>query len=87
MCFASKLKDKLNHLVFKARERFIIKNVSSCHPSFSSSICIRPKPLQVDTLNDSYYSVQGLSVPFACVGSGDPARVLRLYTTNTLDNF
>ena len=29
--------------------------------------------------------VQGLSVPFACVGSGDPVRVLHLYTTNTLD--
>ena len=29
--------------------------------------------------------VQGLSVPFARVGSGDPVRVLRLYTTNTLD--
>ena len=29
--------------------------------------------------------VQGLSVPFACVGSSDPVRVLRLYTTNTLD--
>ena len=29
--------------------------------------------------------VQGLFVPFACVGSGDPVRVLRLYTTNTLD--
>ena len=29
--------------------------------------------------------LQGLSVPFACVGSGDPVRVLRLYTTNTLD--
>ena len=26
------------------------------------------------------YSMQGLSVPFACVGSGDPVRVLRLYT-------
>ena len=26
-----------------------------------------------------------LSVPFACVGSGDPVRVLHLYTTNTLD--
>ena len=23
--------------------------------------------------------------PVACVGSGDPVRVLRLYTTNTLD--
>ena len=31
--------------------------------------------------------LQGLSVPFACVGSGDPVRVLRLYTTNTLDIF
>ena len=29
--------------------------------------------------------LQGLSVPFACVGSGDPVRVLRLYTMNTLD--
>ena len=29
--------------------------------------------------------VQGLSVPFACVGSSDPVRVLCLYTTNTLD--
>ena len=29
--------------------------------------------------------LQGLSVLFACVGSGDPVRVLRLYTTNTLD--
>ena len=27
-------------------------------------------------------TLQGLSVPFA---SGDPVRVLRLYTTNTLD--
>ena len=31
--------------------------------------------------------LQGLSVPFACVGSGDPVRVLRLYTTSTLDIF
>ena len=31
--------------------------------------------------------LQGLSVPFTCVGSGDPVRVLRLYTTNTLDVF
>ena len=29
--------------------------------------------------------LQGLSIPFAFVGSGDPVRVLRLYTTNTLD--
>ena len=32
-------------------------------------------------------AMQGLSLPFACVGSGDPVRVLRLYTTNTLDIF
>ena len=31
------------------------------------------------------FRVQGLFVPFACVGSGDPVKVLRLYTTNTLD--
>ena len=34
-----------------------------------------------------WFTVQGLSIPFACVGSGDPVRVLRLYTTNTLDIF
>ena len=28
-----------------------------------------------------------LSVPFACVGSGDPVSVLHLYTMNTLDIF
>ena len=42
------------------------------------------------SLNEGPYSehtmeMQGLSVPFACVGSGDPVRVLCLYTTNTLD--
>ena len=31
--------------------------------------------------------MQGLSILFARVGSGDPVRVLRLYTTNTLDVF
>ena len=30
-------------------------------------------------------SLQGLFILFACVGSGDPVRVLHLYTTNTLD--
>ena len=34
---------------------------------------------------DSPPIMQGLSVPFACVGSGDPVRVLHLYTMNTLD--
>ena len=32
-----------------------------------------------------YKGMQGLFALFACVGSGDPVRVLRLYTTNTLD--
>ena len=42
---------------------------------------------EIQVAKDSSYIlfVQGLSVPFACVGSGDPVRVLRLYTTNTLD--
>ena len=31
--------------------------------------------------------MQGLSVPFACVGSGDPVRVLCMYTMKTLDIF
>ena len=31
--------------------------------------------------------LQHFSIPFACVGSGDPVRVLHLYTTNTLDIF
>ena len=34
---------------------------------------------------DSPPIMQGLSVLFACTGSGDPVRVLCLYTTNTLD--
>ena len=36
-------------------------------------------------ISEKVLEVQGLSVPIACVGSGDPVRVLRLYTTNTLD--
>ena len=34
---------------------------------------------------DISVKLQGLSVPVACVGFGDPVRVLRLYTMNTLD--
>ena len=30
--------------------------------------------------------MQGLFTPFAHIGSGDPVRVLCLYTMNTLDN-
>ena len=29
--------------------------------------------------------LQSFSLPFACIGSGDPVRVLCLYTMNTLD--
>ena len=35
----------------------------------------------------AFLALQGLSVPFTCVGSGDPVRVLCLYTMNTLDIF
>ena len=41
--------------------------------------------MEMKTAGDGGRKVQGLSVPFSCVGSGDPVRVLRLYTTNTLD--
>ena len=46
-----------------------------------------PKYLGTDDgiINVGLMTMQGLSIPFACVGSGDPVRVLRLYTTNTLD--
>ena len=43
---------------------------------------------RTNSISDSsftFFLLQGLSVPFACIGSGDPVRVLRLYTTNTLD--
>ena len=36
-------------------------------------------------LKETVHALQGLSIPFACVGSSDPLRVLHLYTTNTLD--
>ena len=42
---------------------------------------------QLDMSLNKLTIMQGLSIPFACVGSGDPVRVLRLYTTNTLDIF
>ena len=45
-----------------------------------------PKPAQRYFCNHHLVQLlQGLSVPFACIGSSDPVRVLRLYTTNTLD--
>ena len=52
-------------------------------------ICFHPRligwcPLSREILNPP---LQGLSVPITCIGSGDPVRVLHLYTTNTLDIF
>ena len=40
--------------------------------------------LSVKSVN-KYCICKVLSVPFACVGSSDPARALHLYTMNTLD--
>ena len=55
----------------------LVSGVSaSLHVSFSMNRTYRL---------DSPPIMQGLSVPFACIGSGDPVRVLHLYTTNTLD--
>ena len=39
----------------------------------------------LEVISLTFVGLQGLSVPFACIGSGDPVRVLHLYTTNTLD--
>ena len=36
-------------------------------------------------VNSLWCRMQGFIRPVAHVGSGDPVRVLRLYTTNTLD--
>ena len=64
---------------------FVINPISCCSMLFCCShytllgILIYYQMLECSNL------VQGLFVPFACVGSGDPVRVLRLYTTNTLD--
>ena len=58
-------------------------STSDVHHTMTDSIVSK-----VSVKNESeqnQLNLQGLSVPFACVGSGDPVRVLRLYTTNTLD--
>ena len=69
------------HLIYLAH---IPESCSQMFPSL-----LRFKSLwfkKIFKVNFVYYLiVQGLSVPFACVGSGDPVRVLCLYTTNTLD--
>ena len=53
-----------------------------CNIFFTNSIKIE---IELKMCCLGFWSLQGLFVPFACVGSGDPVRVLRLYTTNTLD--
>ena len=40
---------------------------------------------ETDSSEQLVMKVQGFIRPVAHVGSGDPVRVLRLYTTNTLD--
>ena len=40
---------------------------------------------KISSMATKFRLLQGLFVPFACVGSGDPVRVVRLYTTNTLN--
>ena len=46
---------------------------------------IFPEILHRNKHTERMVNMQGLSVPIACVASGDPVRVLHLYTTNTLD--
>ena len=65
------------------------QNQSSTGSTKMNYVHTAPLPqTEADFFNEKgLLKVQGLSVPFACVGSGDPVRVLRLYTTNTLDIF
>ena len=61
--------------------------VCECHNIIRTNV-LYPSPEKtrnVKFIDSKRFSVQSLFVPFACVGSGDPVRVLRLYTTNTLD--
>ena len=62
--------------------RFIPVNMDRCqdligglfeHVTLAQNTKVMPRPLQ------------GLSIPFACIGSSDPVRALHLYTMNTLD--
>ena len=76
---------------FLLRKTFFYLNLSSSKNSLKemtpSSFLGLPRALYPDEYHQrmKHDIVQGLSAPFACVGSGDPVRVLRLYTTNTLD--
>ena len=60
------------------------RGIIKCEPN-ASSLFILTLLNDVLTNIKMLLIVQGLLVPFACLGSGDPVRVLHLYTTNTLD--
>ena len=83
--------DKHNFAKHNLREHaywFFMQNLSilPLDISFDTSLkIIHGNKLNCNLATLLRLNMQGLSVPFACVGSGDPVRVLRLYTTNTLD--
>ena len=79
-----------NHcLVMKHLNYFVMLNtlLYSLVPIFSMFLSTAAIICKLMQIKYKGMSMQGLSVPFACVGSGDPVRVLSLYTTNTLDIF
>ena len=69
----------------------IVQKINLACPKHEIVMLTRMHPNSVRTarcgghLSCHAHPCKVLSVPFACVGSGDPVRVLRLYTTNTLD--
>ena len=46
---------------------------------------LTPTPTYSNSKMSHHCQLQGLSITFACLRSGDPVRVLCLYTMNTLD--
>ena len=76
----------LGNIALSLKDRVIaLKSDYIVYFSLSSSFFGSKSFLRLVLLLTQLFSLQGLSVLFACVGSGDPVRVLRLYTTNTLD--
>ena len=72
----AKITVKSDHLPLK---KFLEKN------TLNSKVKNWAVELESQNITFEYIPMQGLSIPFACIGSGDPVRVLHLYTTNTLD--
>ena len=60
---------------YQTRHKYLRVRLDTC-----ADVNIMPR-----SVYQMMFNVQGLSVLFACIGSGDPVRVLHLYTTNTLD--